>query len=329
MQAMVARGVGMALVPEHREDPLPGPDEVRIRVEACGVCRTDLHLIDGELPQARYPVIPGHEVIGVIDTVGRDVNAPGIGDRVGVPWLGGTCGRCAYCLGGRENLCDTPVFTGCNRDGGYATHMTARAAFCLPLPISDYPDAAAAAPLLCAGLIGSRALRLAGDVASVGLYGFGAAAHILAQLLRHQGRPFYAFTRPGDAASQAFARELGAEWAGSSDESPPEPLDAAIIFAAAGELVPSALRAVRKGGSVVCGGIHMSDIPRFPYRLLWEERRLLSVANLTRADGHDFLEVAGRARIIPHVTPYPLSDANRALQDLRLGRLQGAAVLLP
>ncbi len=329
MRAMVAKAAGVALSPETRDDPLPESDEVRLRVEACGVCRTDLHLIDGELPQARYPVIPGHEVVGVVDAIGRDVKVLSIGGRVGVPWLGGACGLCAYCRSGRENLCDSPVFTGCSRDGGYATHMTARADFCLPLPMRDYPDAASAAPLLCAGLIGARALRLAGDVSSVGLYGFGAAAHILAQLLRYQGRPFYAFTRPGDAAAQAFARGLGAEWTGGSDELPPQPLDAAIIFAAAGELVPMALRAVRKGGSVVCGGIHMSDIPRFPYRLLWEERRLLSVANLTRADGHAFLEAAGRARVATHVTTYPLDDANRALEDLRLGRLQGAAVLLP
>lgn len=329
MQAMVAKAVGVALVPEHRDNPLAGPDEVRIRVEACGVCRTDLHLVDGDLPQACFPVIPGHEVIGVIDMVGRDVHTLGVGDRIGVPWLGGTCGQCAYCRSGHENLCDTPAFTGCSRDGGYATHMTARASFCLRLPVNDYPNAASATPLLCAGLIGSRALRLAGDVADVGLYGFGAAAHILAQLLRYQGRNFYAFTRSGDVAAQAFARELGAAWTGGSDELPPQPLDAAIIFAAAGELVPFALRAVRKGGSVVCGGIHMSDIPGFPYRLLWEERRLISVANLTRADGHDFLRAAALARITPHVTTYRLSDANRALQDLRLGRLQGAAVLLP
>ncbi|WP_243041212.1 zinc-dependent alcohol dehydrogenase family protein [Dyella sedimenti] len=329
MFAMVARAPGLPLSAEEREDPRPAPDEVLIRVEACGVCRTDLHLVDGELPQARYPVIPGHEAVGVVEALGEQVTVLSVGDRVGVPWLGGACGVCEYCRSGRENLCDTPVFTGCSRDGGYATHMTARAAFCLPLPRESYPDAAAAAPLLCAGLIGGRALRLAGEAQRVGLYGFGAAAHILAQLLHHQQREVYAFTRPGDDASQDFARQLGAQWAGGSDEMPPRPLDAAIIFAAVGELVPLALQAVRKGGSVVCGGIHMSDIPRFPYRLLWEERRLLSVANLTRADGHAFLDAASDAGIATQVTPYPLAEANRALDDLRHGRLHGAAVLVP
>lgn len=329
MFAMVARAPGLPLSAEEREDPRPAPDEVLIRVEACGVCRTDLHLVDGELPQARYPVIPGHEAVGVVEALGEQVTVLSVGDRVGVPWLGGACGECEYCRSGRENLCDTPVFTGCSRDGGYATHMTARAAFCLPLPRESYPDAAAAAPLLCAGLIGGRALRLAGEAQRVGLYGFGAAAHILAQLLHHQQREVYAFTRPGDDASQDFARQLGAQWAGGSDEMPPRPLDAAIIFAAVGELVPLALQAVRKGGSVVCGGIHMSDIPRFPYRLLWEERRLLSVANLTRADGHAFLDAASDAGIATQVTPYPLAEANHALDDLRHGRLHGAAVLVP
>jgi propanol-preferring alcohol dehydrogenase len=329
MLAMVLRHPRTPLVAEQRPDPVPGPGEVRLRVEACGVCRTDLHLVDDELPQARLPVVPGHEVVGVVDAVGTGVSPWKRGDRVGVPWLGGACGVCDYCAHGRENLCDTPVFTGCTRDGGYATHVLANAAFCLPLPERDYPDAALAAPLLCAGLIGGRALRLAGAGRALGLYGFGAAAHILVQVARAEGRRVYAFTRAGDSEAQAYARSLGAVWAGASDEAPPEPLDAAIIFAPIGELVPAALRAVRKGGTVVCGGIHMSDIPSFPYRLLWEERRLLSVANLTREDGHAFLAAAARAKVSTHVRRYPLADANLALADLRAGRLQGAAVLLP
>ncbi|PWK89751.1 zinc-dependent alcohol dehydrogenase family protein [Fulvimonas soli] len=329
MRAMVLKAAGSPLRPEDRPDPAPGPGEVRVRVEACGVCRTDLHLLDGELPQARLPVVPGHEVVGVVDALGEGVGSPALGERVGIPWLGGACGICDYCRHDRENLCDAPTFTGCTRDGGYATHAIANAAFCLPLPREDYPDAAAAAPLLCAGLIGGRALRLAGEGANVGLYGFGAAAHILAQVALHQGRRVFAFTRAGDRATQEFARSLGAAWAGDADTLPPQPLDAAIIFAPAGELVPLALRAVRKGGSVVCGGIHMSDIPRFPYRLLWEERRLLSVANLTRADGHAFLAAAARARVVTHVRRYPLEAADQALGDLRAGRLQGAAVLVP
>lgn len=329
MHAMVLRHPLAPLIAEDRPDPVPGPGEVRIRVQACGVCRTDLHLIDDELPQARLPVVPGHEVVGVVDALGADVSMWKPGDRVGVPWLGGACGVCDYCAHGRENLCDAPEFTGCTRDGGYATHVLANAAFCLPLPERDYPDAALAAPLLCAGLIGGRALRLAGEGKALGLYGFGAAAHILVQVARAEGRRVYAFTRPGDLQSQEHARSLGATWAGSSDERPPEPLDAAIIFAPAGELVPIALAAVRKGGTVVCGGIHMTDIPGFPYRLLWEERRLLSVANLTREDGHTFLAAAARAKVQTHVRRYPLADANRALADLRAGRLQGAAVLVP
>lgn len=316
-------------MPEERPTPSPGRGEVRLRVEACGVCRTDLHLMDGELPQARLPVVPGHEVVGIIDAVGRDVIAWKPGDRVGVPWLGGACGVCDYCGQGRENLCDAPVFTGCTRDGGYATHVLADAAFCLPLPVQDYPDAALAAPLLCAGLIGGRALRLAGEGAALGLYGFGAAAHILAQVACAQGRRVYAFTRAGDEQAQSFARSLGAVWAGAANEAPPEALHAAIIFAPAGDLVPVALAAVRKGGTVVCGGIHMSDIPSFPYRLLWEERRLLSVANLTRADGRAFLAAAAQAGVRIHVRRYALDDANEALADLRAGRIQGAAVLVP
>lgn len=309
--------------------PSPGSREVRLRVEACGVCRTDLHLMDGELPRARLPIVPGHEVVGTIDAIGPEVAAWKLGDRVGVPWLGGACGVCDYCAGGRENLCDLPVFTGCTRDGGYATHVLASAAFCLPLPVRDYPDAALAAPLLCAGLIGGRALRLAGEGATLGLYGFGAAAHILLQVACAEGRRVYAFTRAGDVEAQTLARSLGATWVGASDEAPPEQLDAAIIFAPAGELVPMALAAVRKGGAVVCGGIHMSDIPGFPYRLLWEERRLLSVANLTRADGHAFLAAAARARVQVHVQRYALDAANTALADLRAGRIHGAAVLVP
>jgi propanol-preferring alcohol dehydrogenase len=329
MFAMVLRSPKTPLAPEERPDPRPGPHEVRVRVEACGVCRTDLHLVDGELPQARLPVVPGHEVVGTVDAVGAQVATWKTGDRIGVPWLGGACGVCDYCLHDRENLCDAPEFTGCTRDGGYATHLLANAAFCLPLPRPDYPDAALAAPLLCAGLIGGRALRLAGEGAALGLYGFGAAAHILAQVAHAEGRRVHAFTRPGDVEAQALAYSLGAVWAGGSDDAPPGPLDAAIIFAPVGALVPAALAGVRKGGSVVCGGIHMSDIPGFPYRLLWGERRLLSVANLTRADGHAFLAAAARAGARTHVRRYPLADANRALADLRDGRVQGAAVLVP
>jgi propanol-preferring alcohol dehydrogenase len=327
MHAMVARSIGMPLVFEQRADPLPGRGEVRIRVEACGVCRTDLHLIDGELPQARLPVVPGHEIVGIVDMAGEGAVTPAVGERVGVSWLGRSCGHCDYCHNGFENLCDAPQFTGCTRDGGYASHVIADAAFCLPLPATVWPDAAAAAPLLCAGLIGWRALVAAGDGVRIGLYGFGAAAHILIQVACWQGRQVYAFTRPGDLATQAFARTLGAVWAGDSTSQPPQALDAAIIFAAVGALVPLALAAVRKGGRVVCGGIHMSDIPSFPYRLLWEERQLVSVANLTRADGHAFLHTAARAGVATRVQRYPLTEANAALADLRHGRLQGAAVL--
>lgn len=329
MRAMVLHRRATPLLLEERATPVPGPGEVRIRVEACGVCRTDLHLVDGELPQARLPVVPGHEIVGTIEVAGHGVALWKTGDRVGVPWLGGACGVCDYCLQDRENLCDRPVFTGCTRDGGYATHALAAAAFCLPLPSRDYPDAALAAPLLCAGLIGGRALRLAGEGAALGLYGFGAAAHILAQVASAEGRRVYAFTRAGDEETQALARSLGASWAGASGEAPPERLDAAIIFAPAGELIPVALATVRKGGAVVCGGIHMSDIPRFPYRLLWEERRVVSVANLTRADGHAFLAAAARAKVRVHARRYALEDANQALADLRAGRIQGAAVLVP
>jgi propanol-preferring alcohol dehydrogenase len=324
---MVLKRVGEPLVVEERPDPEPGPSELLIRVEACGVCRTDLHVVDGELPDVRPPIVPGHEVVGRVVRPGADVEGFAVGARVGVPWLGRACGCCPYCRDGRENLCDDPVFTGYNRDGGYATHIVAEAAFVAPL--SDGVDAVAMAPLLCAGLIGWRALKAAGPGRRVGLYGFGAAAHILAQICRGEGREVYAFTRPGDEAAQSFARGLGAVWAGGSDQPAPAPLDAAILFAPVGALVPAALRATRKGGRVVCAGIHMSDIPSFPYRWLWEERQIVSVANLTRADAAEFFEVARGADIRTEVTRYRLEDANRALADLRDGRLQGAAALAP
>jgi propanol-preferring alcohol dehydrogenase len=329
MRAMVLEAPGRPLRLLERDDPEPGPGEVRLRVQACAVCRTDLHVVDGELPLPRLPLVPGHEIVGIVEALGAGVSAPAPGERVGVAWLGHTCGHCPYCLGGRENLCDAPLFTGHGRDGGFATHVVAEAAFCLPLaPLAA--DSEHVAPLLCAGLIGWRSLRMAGDDARrIGLYGFGAAAHLIAQVARHQGREVYAFTRRGDAAAQAFARSLGAAWAGASDEMPPAPLDAAILFAPVGELVPLALRAVRKGGRVVCGGIHMSDIPSFPYRLLWEERQLVSVANLTRADGAEFLRFAARTPLHVQTTRYALEQANEALDDLRAGRLQGAAVLIP
>ena len=308
-------------------DPLPGPGEVRIRVLACGVCRTDLHVVDGELPNPSVPIIPGHEIVGRIDSIGAGVTDLGVGQRVGIPWLGHTCGACPFCVAHEENLCDHPVFTGFSRNGGFATAAVADARFAFPL--GDRGSDESLAPLLCAGLIGWRSLRIAGEGKKLGLYGFGAAAHILAQVARWQGRSVFAFTRPGDAATQAFAMSLGATWAGGSDTLPPEPLDAAIIFATPGELVPLALRAVRKGGRVVCAGIHMSDIPSFPYGLLWEERQLVSVANLTRKDGIEFLGLVPGMGIVTHTTPYPLDDANRALGDLRAGRLEGAAVLIP
>lgn len=327
MRAMVLREPHGELVLEERPLPQPGNGQVRLKVEACGVCRTDLHVVDGELPNALSPVIPGHEIVGRIDAAAGDVMGVQVGQRVGVPWLGGTCGSCFYCEQGAENLCDAPTFTGYSRDGGYASHVLADARFVLPL--EEGADPVALAPLLCAGLIGWRSLVKAGRGKRLGIYGFGAAAHIVAQVARWQDRKVFAFTRPRDQAAQDFARSLGASWAGGSDEPPPEPLDAAIIFAPVGALVPLALAAVRKGGRVVCGGIHMSDIPSFPYRLLWEERELLSVANLTRQDGRDFLAVARQAAILTHSIPYPLVDANRALDDLRHGRLNGAAVLVP
>lgn len=318
--------VGAALRRVERPMPQPGPGELRVRVLACGVCRTDLHVIDGEVP-ANLPIVPGHEIVGRVEALGDDVTGVAIGDRVGIPWLGATCGICPYCRSGHENLCDHPVFTGATRDGGYATHAVADARFCLPIP-DGFGDVEAA-PLLCAGLIGYRSLVMAGDGQRIGLYGFGASAHIIAQIARWQGRDLYAFTRPGDAAGQDFARSLGCTWAGGSDERPPVELDAAIIFAAVGALVPAALKAVHKGGRVVCAGIHMSDIPSFPYDDLWGERSLLSVANLTRADGHEFLAIADQAGIRTITTAFPLDQANEAIAKLRRGELEGAAVLVP
>jgi propanol-preferring alcohol dehydrogenase len=306
---------------------VPGPTEIRVAIGACGVCRTDLHVVDGELPDPHVPVIPGHEIVGRIDAIGSEVMGLRIDERVGIPWLGHTCGVCSYCSSGRENLCDRPLFTGYTRDGGFATAAIADARYAFPLGESGSDEALA--PLLCAGLIGWRSLVIAGDGKRLGLYGFGAAAHIIAQVARWQGRSVFAFTRSGDATTQAFARELGAIWAGGSDEPPPERLDAAIIFAPIGGLVPLALQAVRKGGRVVCAGIHMSDIPDFPYRLLWEERQLASVANLTRQDGLDFLRLAPEMGIVTQTTGYPLRKANQALMDLRAGRFEGAAVLVP
>ena len=308
-------------------DREPGPGEVRVKVAACGVCRTDLHVVDGELPDPHLPIIPGHEIVGRIDRLGPGVTGLALGERVGVPWLGHTCGVCPYCREHRENLCDQPRFTGYTRDGGFATAVIADARFAFPL--GEAGTDAALAPLLCAGLIGWRALKLAGAGPRLGLYGFGAAAHIAAQVAKWQGRSVFAFTRPGDSATQAFARRLGAGWAGGSDERPPETLHAAIIFAPDGDLVPLALKAVRKGGRVVCAGIHMSDLPVMPYGLLWEERQLVSVANLTRADGLDFLRIVPQAGVVTTTTTYPLREANTALADLRAGRFNGAAVLVP
>jgi propanol-preferring alcohol dehydrogenase len=324
---MVLTAANAPLQLQEFPDPVPGPGEIRVRVEACGVCRTDLHVVDGELPDPKLPLVPGHEIVGIVEALGAGVDAPGGGSRVGVPWLGHTCGVCPYCRSSRENLCDAPEFTGYTRNGGYATHVVADAAFAFPL--EGFDDPVAAAPLMCAGLIGWRSLRRAGDGRRIGLYGFGAAAHILAQVLRWQGREVFAFTRAGDDGAQQMARSLGAVWAGASGQMPPAELDAAIIFAPVGGLVPRALATVRKGGRVVCGGIHMSDIPQFPYELLWQERELVSVANLTRADGHEFLAVARRADVRTTTTVYPLAEANAALADLRAGRFQGAAVLVP
>jgi propanol-preferring alcohol dehydrogenase len=327
MHAMVLKELGSALESTDREDPKPGPGEIRVKVAACGVCRTDLHVVDGELPNPTIPMIPGHEIVGRIDAVGAGVLDLRIGERVGIPWLGHTCRVCSYCVSGQENLCNRPIFTGYTRDGGFATAAVADARFAFPL--GDAGRDEALAPLLCAGLIGWRSLAIAGDGKKIGLYGFGAAAHIVAQVATWQRRSVFAFTRPGDAATQAFARSLGAQWAGGSDEMPPESLDAAIIFAAVGDLIPLALKAIRKGGRLVCAGIHMSDVPSFPYRLLWEERQLVSVANLTRQDGIDFLRLAPEIGIVTKTNIYPLARANDALADLRAGRFEGAAVLVP
>lgn len=328
MRAMVLPAPGSRLIEERRPTPEPGPGELRLRVLACGVCRTDLHIADGELPPRRSPIVLGHEIVGLVEEIGAGVQGVRLGDRVGVPWLGDTCGRCRYCGDGEENLCDAPAFTGWTRDGGYAEMAVAKAAFCIPIPDS-YSDAEAA-PLLCAGLIGYRSWRKAyggRPVERLGLYGFGAAAHLLAQLAVYEGQAVHAFTRPGDTAARDLARSLGCVWAGGSDEAPPRPLDAAIIFAPVGALVPVALSAVRKGGIVVCGGIHMSDIPSFPYERLWEERRLVSIANLTRQDAIEYLPRAAAAGVRPHVRTYALADANDALADLRNGAFTGAAVL--
>ena len=324
---MVLRALKTPLIWSELPDRFPGRGEVRIKIGACGVCRTDLHVVDGELPSPVLPMIPGHEIVGRIDLLGPGVEGLSLGQRVGVPWLAHTCGTCAYCLAGRENLCDHPLFTGYTRDGGFATSVIADAHFTFPLDLAG--DDRSIAPLLCAGLIGWRALVMAGSGRKIGIYGFGAAAHIVAQVARAQGRDVYGFVRPGDMVAQAFALDCGAVWAGGSLDLPPEPLDAAIIFASAGPLVPLALKSVRKGGKVVCAAIHMSEIPSFDYRILWEERELASVANLTRRDGLEFLEVARQVPIDMRTTVYPLNRANEALADLRAGRFNGAAVLIP
>ena len=327
MQAMVLDRPGLPLKPAELEVPEPGAGQILIKVAACGVCRTDLHIFDGELPHPKLPLVLGHEIVGHVEALGPGVEEFSVGDRVGVPWLGWTDGTCRYCRRGEENLCDHPRFTGYQIDGGYAGYTVADARYAFKLP-EAYSDAEAA-PLLCAGLIGYRSLKLAGDPKRLGIYGFGAAAHIVAQVARAQGREVYAFTRPGDLAAQNFARSLGAVWAGGSDEKPPEALDAAIIFAPVGALVPAALKAVGKGGVVVCGGIHMSDIPSFPYDILWEERVLRSVANLTRADAREFLALAPKVPVKTSVHPMKLQAANEALERLRKGELTGAAVLIP
>jgi propanol-preferring alcohol dehydrogenase len=326
MRAMVLHQPRTPLRLEQVSVPEPGPGQLRIRVQACAVCRTDLHVIDGELPHPKLPIIPGHEIVGLVEARGPAAERFAEGDRVGVPWLGRTCGVCPYCRRGDENLCDAPLFTGYTTDGGYAEYALADERYCFAIPESY--DAAHAAPLLCAGLIGYRSLKKAGDARRLGIYGFGAAAHIVAQVARWQGREVYAFTRPGDSGAQRFARDLGAAWAGGSGETPPERLDAAIIFAPAGPLVPAALRALDKGGIVVCGGIHMSDIPSFPYDILWEERTITS-ANLTRADGEEFLALAPQVPVRTEVETFPLGSANDVLNRLRSGDVTGAAVLVP
>jgi alcohol dehydrogenase, propanol-preferring len=326
MLAMVLNEAGQPLVAEERPIPQPGPGQLLLKVKACGVCRTDLHVVDGELPNPKPLVVPGHEIVGEVSAVGAGATRFRLGDRVGVPWLGSTCGACRYCTSGRENLCDKARFTGYTLDGGYAEYVLADERYCLAIP-NPYSDQEAA-PLLCAGLIGYRCLKMAGDGKRPGIYGFGAAAHIIAQVARWQGRRIYAFVRPRDDAAKKFARDMGAVWAGDSNERPPVELDAAILFAPVGALVPAALAAVAKGGTVVCGGIHMSDIPSFPYRLLWGERVLRSVANLTRADGEEFLKIAPSISVKTETQRYPLADANRALGDLRHGNLRGTAVLV-
>jgi len=327
MKAMLLERPSAPLVAAVLDVPRPGDAQVLVRVEACGVCRTDLHLVDGELPDPRMPIIPGHEIVGRIVACGSDIAGLEPGQRVGIPWLGHTCGHCGFCLHGQENLCDDARFTGCHIHGGYAEFTVADARYCFP--IDEAIDPAHAAPLLCAGLIGYRALVMAGDAKRLGIYGFGAAAHIVTQIALWQGRSVFAFTRAGDTASQNFARSLGAQWAGDSQQMPPRPLDAAMIFAPVGALVPAALRALRKGGIVVCAGIHMSEIPAFPYAILWGERQIRSVANLTRRDGEEFLALAPRVPVRTEIERFALADANLALDRLRRGNIQGAAVLIP
>jgi propanol-preferring alcohol dehydrogenase len=331
MRAMLLHGAGLPsgrpLVLEDLPVPRPGPGELLVKIAACAVCRTDLHIVDGELPNPKLPLVPGHEVVGRVEELGLGVTNFRIGERVGIPWLGWTCGECEFCLSARENLCERARFTGYTSDGGYAEFAVADARFTFRIP--DAFDDVGAAPLLCAGLIGYRSLRKAGDARRLGIYGFGAAAHIVAQVARSEDRDVFAFTRPGDAEAQDFARGLGAHWAGGSDEAPPQPLDAAIIFAPIGALVPAALRVLKRGGKVVCGGIHMSDIPAFPYRDLWHERSICSVANLTRRDAEEFLELAPRVPIRTETQTFPLEQANEALDALRSGTMRGAAVLVP
>ncbi|MDN7859742.1 zinc-dependent alcohol dehydrogenase family protein [Burkholderia cepacia] len=325
MLAMMFDGTTPHLREARVPEPLPAPGQLLIDVHACGVCRTDLHVVDGELAHPKLPLVPGHEIVGTVRVPGEGVTGFSVGDRVGVPWLGSTCGHCTYCASGRENLCDSPGFTGYTIDGGYAECAVADHRYCVHLP-RRYSDLEAA-PLLCAGLIGYRTLRMAGDARRVGIYGFGAAAHLVAQVAHFEGRKVFALTKPGDTVAQQLALSLGAAWAGGSDETPPEPLDAALVFAPVGALVPAALRAVDKGGIVVCGGIHMSDIPGFPYAWLWGERRIVSVANLTRADAAAFMRIADAMPLRVEAVRYALTDANRALDDLRAGRVSGAAVL--
>jgi propanol-preferring alcohol dehydrogenase len=326
MRAMILEEPGKPMRATDLPQPQPGPDQVLIKVHACGVCRTDLHVVDGELTQPKLPLVPGHQIVGVVTATGDQVSGIQQGGRVGVPWLGWTCGTCSYCTTERENLCDQARFTGYQIDGGFAEYTVADERYCFPIP-EGYPDLQAA-PLLCAGLIGYRSFRMVGEAQRIGFYGFGAAAHILIQVARHEGRQVYAFTREGDSSSQEFAKRLGAVWAGDSGTDPPEKLDAAIIFAPVGSLVPAALRAVVKGGVVVCAGIYMSPIPEFPYQILWEERTVRSVANLTRKDGEEFMALAPKVPVRTEVTTYPLERANEALDDLRAGRFEGAAVIV-